>query len=108
MTPTARSLAHCRKNNWPVANVEKWLPMVKKRQDMFGFADLVVLLPGAILAVQATSGSNHAARVSKVKANENAVSWARAGGCIAVWSWSKTGPRGQRKLWTLRTEEVVL
>lgn len=108
MTPTARSLAYCKAQGWPVAVVEKWNPHAKIRQDAFGFIDLLVLVPGAILAVQATSGANHAARAKKIREVPAAASWCASGGRIAVWSWEKKGSRGKRKTWTLRTEAVEL
>jgi len=104
LTPTARSLAYCRENFWPVANVEKWIPQARIRKDAFGMFDLIVILPGAILGVQTTSGSNHAARREKIVQNACTGPWMKAGGKIAIWSWSQRGPR---KTWTLRAEEVV-
>jgi hypothetical protein len=32
--------------------------------------------------------------------------WLGAGAFLAVWSWSKRGARGKRKLWSLREEEI--
>jgi len=32
--------------------------------------------------------------------------WKSAGASIEVWSWSKAGPRGQRKTWQLRREAL--
>jgi hypothetical protein len=103
-TPTSRCLAHARKQGWPAGVTERWNPAVKIRHDLFGWIDLVVLREGAIVGVQATSGPNHASRVDKVAGL--CAPWCDSGGLAEVWSWSKRGARGKRKLWTLRVEQV--
>lgn len=107
MTPTQRSLAHARSLGFTAGITEKWNQFARIRQDLFGFIDLVLIREGSgIIAVQTTSGANHAARVSKIRASDEAGVWLAAGGRIEVWSWSKCGERGKRKLWTLRREEL--
>lgn len=108
-SPTARSLAYCRKVGWPAAVVEKWNPHSKTRHDLFGMFDLLILVEGVppnIIGVQACAGASHAARVAKVKSSANLAPWLACGGGAEVWSWAKQGPRGKRKTWTLRAEEV--
>lgn len=109
MSPTQRALAFCKKNGWTAAIVERWNPYARVRQDLLGFADLVVLdgQGGGVLAVQVTSGSNHAARRTKTMAEPRAASWLAAPARIEVWSYSKRGVRGKRKLWELRRERIT-
>ena len=104
MTPTARSLAYCRQQGYQAAVVERWIPQARKRVDAFGWIDLLILTGESIAGVQCTSGDNHASRVAKVR--ELAGPWIACGGVAEVWSWSKQGPRGARKLWRLRREEI--
>jgi hypothetical protein len=59
--------------------------------------------PGEILLVQATSASNHAARVKKALALPALQDWLQAGGAFAVWNWRKT--RGE---WQCRRQPVTL
>ncbi len=33
--------------------------------------------------------------------------WLDAGGRFEIWSWGKRGGRGERKLWTLRSEALL-
>ena len=88
------------------------------RKDMWGCIDLLVLddLPG-VLAVQACAGSSHATRAAKArgiifmdsdgpKKGRALRRWLEKGNRIEVWSWAKQGPRGKRKLWTLRRELI--
>ena len=106
-SPTQRTLAECRKRGWTVDIVERrvW----RKTRDFLGCIDLIAITPqGQTIGIQATSGANHGARVSKCKAEPRVVPWLAAGNLVEVWSWAKRGARGKRKLWTLRTEAVTL
>jgi hypothetical protein len=105
MTPTARSLAECRRRGWEVDVVERrvW----RKTRDFLGCIDLIAIPPGQLpVGIQATSGSNHGARIAKAKAEPRLAAWLGAGCTFAVWSWAKKGARGKRKRWTLREEGV--
>jgi len=131
--PTARSLAWCRRKGWHAGVVEKWLPYLGGkprepgkggagiRRDLFGCFDLVVVAwsepaPGGdgqqllaaplIVGVQACAAASHAARVAKVAAAPVLPAWIAAGGRAEVWSWSKKGAAGKRKLWSLRRQVV--
>lgn len=88
-SPTVRTLKYYKDLGWPVCVTEKWNPWAGIRQDLFGFIDLVTLSATDIIAVQTTSGANHAARINKILCNVNAFHWLRAGGKIVVMSWRK-------------------
>jgi hypothetical protein len=107
MTPTQRSLAKLKADNWTVAVVEKWNPWARVRSDLFGFADLLAMSPTrGILAVQTTSGGNVAARIAKIRNEPRAGIWLASGGRIVVHGWRKVGPRGKRKVWECREVEI--
>lgn len=114
MTPTARTLAECRKRGWPAYVCEKWIQAVKRRIDAFGFGDLLVLdgQPGALLiqATGETASGNVSTRVTKIRTEcaDAARAWLAAGNRIQVWGWGKRGAAGKRKLWTLREVPVTL
>ena len=117
-SPTSRSLDYCRKQGWAFDIWERRIT-TKIKRDGFGFIDMVALvpagewwegegvLPAQALAIQVTSGSNHAARRAKVLANPNAPLWLATLGRIEIWSWSKKGKRGERKTWQLRRDPVT-
>jgi hypothetical protein len=68
---------------------------------------MLALKPGeTVLVVQATTGSNHVARRTKLEAEGFTALWKGAGGVLEIWPWAKRGPRGGRKLWTLRREAL--
>ena len=108
MTPTARSLEFARRQGWLVDVVERWIAPARIRKDLFGCIDLVVLTDAGILGVQACAGASHAARREKALAEPRLRRWLEAGGAFEVWSWAKQGPRGERKVWTLRREPIEL
>lgn len=89
MSPTQRSLRLLRDSGYTVAVVERWNPHARIRQDLFGFIDLLALRDGETLAVQATSGSNGAARVAKIAEAEHVAAVRKAGWRIEVHAWRK-------------------
>jgi len=116
-SPTKRTLAECRKRGWTAQVVERWNQHARVRVDLFGVIDLVAIVPpinplvppvagdpSGILGIQACAGASHAARRDKILAEPRARQWVVAGGRLELWSWSKRGERGKRKLWTLRIE----
>lgn len=114
MTPSARSTKYLRDRGWIVCRVEQTLHMPGKpwgnKKDAFGFGDLLAARPGPeiqqamIALVQVTSTGNLMARWKKIAAEPLAQKWKEAGGNILLHGWSKRGPRGKRKVWTLREE----
>jgi hypothetical protein len=107
--PTAKTLERLREMGFEAGVVERRNRFSNKTLDLFGCIDIVAVYPGVgVLGIQATSGTNHAARRTKSIAEPRLRTWLLSGGRFEIWSWSKKGPRGKRKLWTLRRDEVVL
>lgn len=110
-SPTARSLNRCRANGWRAQVVERWVPAIKRRIDLFGFGDVLAIdgKPGALL-IQATTTDNGASRIKKIseQCHDAAVEWLQAGNRIEVWGWAKRGAAGKRKVWTRRRWRVWL
>lgn len=106
MSPTQRSLAKLRADGYTCQVVEHWNPHVRRRQDLFGFADIVAIKPSVrgVLFVQTTSASG-SSRVAKLRGIAAVGIALAAGNAVVVHGWAKRGPRGQRKVWTCR--EVV-
>lgn len=125
-SPTARTLAECRKRGWIAGVVEQFVrfPPPGHKVDLFGVIDIVAVVPpepdydcldvdgntrmrpGAILAIQATAGAGgaHAARRAKILAEPRARQWVDAGARLELWSWALQGDRGKAKRWKLRVE----
>lgn len=115
-SPTARTLAELRKRGETAQVVERWNKFAKKRIDLFGVIDIVVIrsaLHGkrlGIVGVQATTGENHSHRREKMLAEGRAREWIAAGGQLEIWSWSQRvaykmdGTKRAMRSWTLRVE----
>lgn len=115
MTPTQRSLRYLRDLGFMCQVVEHFNQHTKTRKDLFGFGDIIAIKPGCILLVQVTSGSNGAARVTKIvnECGEAAQAWLAAGGEIEVHSWRelaayrKDGKKKKHGRWEPRLECVT-
>lgn len=99
-SPTARTLAECRKRGWSAYVCEKWIPGANVRKDAFGFGDVLVMdgEPGSML-IQATVTGSMSSRVTKIKTFclDDAKRWLKAGNRIEVWGWAKN-KRGRWEL----------
>ena len=106
MSPTARTLKVLRDSGWTAQVVERFCPFSKRRKDLFGCIDIVALIKGRIVGIQACAGGSHAARRTKSQAEPLLQNWLQAGGLFVVWSWAKQGPAGKAKRWTFRIEGI--
>ena len=88
MTPTQRSLAALRELGYLVEVVEKWNSFTRTRKDLWGWADLLAIRRGEVLAVQVTS-EGVANRVKKVMDSETIGRVREAGIRIEVHGWRK-------------------
>jgi len=88
MTPTQRSLAALRELGYLVEVVEKWNSFTRTRKDLWGWADLLAIRRGEVLAVQVT-GEGVANRVKKVMDSETIGRVREAGVRVEVHGWRK-------------------
>ena len=100
MSPTARTLAHLRNDGWRCQVVERFCHFSKRRIDLFGVIDVLAIKPGeGTLGVQATSGANTAARVSKAIESDGLRAWLEAGNAFQVFGWRKLTRGKKRPTW---------
>ena len=92
-SPTARTLAYLRASSWPyVQVVEHYNPFSKKRNDLFGFADVLAVHPErGHLYIQVTSGTNMNARLYKMRdeAKEVIEAILETGASVEIHGWRK-------------------
>ena len=69
MTPTQRSLKALRELGYLVEVVEKWNSFTRTRKDLWGWADLLAIRRGEVLAVQVTS-TGVSSRIKKITDSE--------------------------------------
>lgn len=116
MTPTQRTLKYLRDLGYRAEVVEKFNSHTKRRNDLFGFGDVLAIKPGCTVLVQVTSGSNGAARVRKIveERTEEARDWLAAGNEIEVHAWRKLaayrkdGTRAKRDQWDVKLTGLTL
>lgn len=120
MTPMQHAIGYAKEHGFHYDIVEHWNPYSRKRHDLFGFADLVLVRVSerrgtasspSIWFVQVTSAANHAAREAKVRGNEVARVIAEIPSArVEVWSFPlrltgerrKDGKLSKRKTRQLR------
>lgn len=87
-SPTERSLKLLRNDGYLVEVVERWIPKVKIRKDLWGF-DICGIdkSTGRMVLVQTTSASNAAARRTKLEGMQewDILSWSAADLYVHGW-----------------------
>jgi hypothetical protein len=104
--PAQRSMQLLKKHGWMYGKTEQWNPHAFKRQDLFGFIDILAVL-SCNLGIQATTSSSVSSHVHKILDDDvllhRVALWlAIPDNRFEIWGWSKKGKKGKRKLWTLR------
>jgi hypothetical protein len=92
VSPTARSLSLLRRQGYLAAPVERYIPQVQKKLDLFGVADVLAVHPRdrVVLLVQATSADHVSDRLARVRARTETALLLRAGVQVEVWGWRKS------------------
>lgn len=108
MSPTARSLRYLRQSGYLADVVERWLPRVNRRRDLFGFADLVAVRRGepGCLAVQVTSWGHVGDRLARCRRRGELAVWLACGNRFQVHGWGKRHGRWVVKAVEVRGEEL--
>ena len=96
-TPTQRTLEYYRNQNYVCDVVERWIRNPKHpaggfRKDFLGFADLIALGEGSIIAIQScgTSFSEHNKKILEDElVAPNAILWIESGGRLILIGWRK-------------------
>ena len=92
-----------RKRGYPLVQVvEKWIPMIHKRIDLFGIGDVLCVSETEIVIVQCTSSSNAASRVTKIAESDALPILLKAGFRILVHGWRKNSVNR----WVLREVDL--
>jgi hypothetical protein len=101
-SPTQRSLAHLRELGYHVEVVEKWNSFTKQRKDLWGWADLLAIRKGEVLAVQVTA-SAVSDRIKKIMASDTLSSCKRCRDSLEVHGWRKSAKTNR---YVLRIEDI--
>jgi hypothetical protein len=88
-SPTQRSLKYLRDQGYTVEVVEHYNYFKKRRNDLFGFADLLAIRENEVMLVQVTSGTNVSARCKKIAESEHIDMVRKSGMSVFVHGWRK-------------------
>ena len=88
LSPTQRSLEYLREQGYHCEVVEKWNSFTKQRKDLWGWADILPIRKGEVLAVQVTA-SAVANRIKKIQDSDTVALVRDAGIRIEVHGWRK-------------------
>ena len=88
-SPTQRSLEYMRRKGYLCAVVERYNHFVKRKNDLFGFIDIICVGENEVIGVQATSATNVSSRITKIAEHENVAAVRRGGIRILVHGWAK-------------------
>jgi hypothetical protein len=88
--------------------VERWIPRVNVRKDLFGVGDILAAHPRdrVILLVQATTAGHLAHRLAKAKGRPELRAWLQAGGLFQAWGWIRRGQRWLVKIVSVQAEDL--
>lgn len=87
LSPSQRTLKTLRELGYTVQVTEKWNPWARRRQDLFGFVDVLCLGDHEILGVQCTTMANKSAHLKKMLEHPNKDAWIRSGAKLQLWCW---------------------
>jgi hypothetical protein len=108
-SPTQLSLRFLRNTGWTAGIVERWIERVKKRIDLFHFADIVAVREDQpVLFVQTTTRTNLSARLRKLRTIPAVRVVLLSGSRVVVHGWEKVAGKWEPvkrevKLWELQT-----
>ncbi len=113
---TSRTLEYLRQQGWVADKVEQFNSYAGKfgtRKDMFGFADIVAMGEGSIIAIQSCgqSFSEHDKKITQdERVAENAYLWLKNGGRLFLIGWRKVKLKrgGKAMRWAPRIKEYEL
>jgi len=89
VSPLARSKAILEGDGWYVEKVEHWNAFARKRQDLFGFLDLLCLKSGQVMGVQVTTRNHLSDRYKKILLSPLLSMVLDSGIVIYIHGWGK-------------------
>lgn len=97
VTTTQRSLKLMRERGYYAEVVERFNSFTKRRNDLFGFIDILCIKEGEVVGVQTTSRGHIANRSTKIREHVNFPIVKSAGIVVVVQGWAKKGTRWEVK-----------
>jgi hypothetical protein len=108
VSPTARTLQELRRQGFLAAVVERWLPRVGRKADLWGIGDILAvhLRERQVLLVQVTTAAHVPDRLRRIQARPEMALLLRADVLVEVWGWRKVGDRWRCRKVAVRAEDL--
>ena len=92
-SPTVHTLRELRQLGYLAAVVERWLPRIEKKTDLFGIGDVLAVHPRdkTVLLVQCTTAAHVPDRLRRVQGRPETRQLLAAGVAVEIWGWAKVG-----------------
>lgn len=108
-----RTLAVLKERGALYQKTETYNVFAHKRQDLFGFIDVLAVYPDScrLVGIQVCDSGSRLEHIEKIRNCESFRQWLTVGK-IEVWSWSKKlqrnaeGKRTKKAVWELNVQEV--
>jgi len=88
MNPTTLSVRELRRLGYTCEVVERYNSFTKRKNDLFGFIDILAVKDKKVIGIQATSRSNISTRLNKIVESE-LYPLIKYGIHVLVWGWYK-------------------
>ena len=104
ISPTALTLRRLRQEGYLATTVERWIPRIEKKVDLFHLGDVLGIHPSdkMVLMVQSTTAGHMADRLKRCRARPELRDWLRSGCLFEVHGWRKRDGR-----WVLTRVQVT-
>jgi hypothetical protein len=86
---TQKTMRLLEEQGYKVGIVERVIPRVFIRKDLFGIVDLIAIRPGEIVGVQSTSWNQRLDHLQTLRSSANTVPWLESGAKLLLVSWKK-------------------
>jgi hypothetical protein len=107
---TSKTLDYLRKEGYHPGIVERFIPKVMIRRDLYNIIDIIAMGNGSILGVQSTGANGRSAHRKTILNAPESVAWLRSGGGLWLVTWAKLLKKrgGKQRVWTPRIEKFSL
>lgn len=98
---TQKTLKRLKEQGLKAGVVERWLPKARRRKDLFGIIDIVVLTPEGFLGIQSTGPTGFSSHYKEMVENRSTecLNWMLTpNGILELWAWRKV-KRFKREYW---------
>jgi len=111
ITPMQRSLKILKSQDVIFQRVEYWHHYAKKRFDLYGIIDVLILDGARIIGLQ-ICGNDYQSHIRKltIEKKQNSIAWLKSGAELQIWSWRQYKKKrgGKAREWRVVIADILL